>query len=617
MCGINGFNFKDENLIRRMNQVISHRGPDDAGFFVDEGVSLGHQRLSIIDLTERGHQPMFSSDKNLAIIFNGEIYNFREIRKELEGKYSFVSGTDTEVVLNSYKEFGPDCLQFLNGIFSFAIWDKAKGELFLARDRMGVKPLYYHFDSKKFVFSSEIKAILESGVPREICPRAFNLYFKMLYVPAPYTMFKGIKKLLPGHYAILRENKLEIKKYWEVNDFENLKDRGAAVQKIRSGIKDSVKKQLMSDRPVGVFLSGGIDSTAILGITREINPNITKTYSVGFDVDVEAERYNADFYLARKTAKYYHTDHHELMVSGRDVLENIEKIIWHMDEPVANPTIVPMYLLSRMAKKEVAVVLGGDGGDELFGGYPRYYLSHLISKYQKLHPTLRLFLEGGMTLFGKDKMVEKLRTEPGTDRFLSFHAQKNKILSRVLRPNAFKEHSIEDFVDSSFFRSPNFSDDFEKHFMDADRQSWLADESLIRTDKMTMAHGLEERVPILDHRLVELANKIPTKWKLDMRSQNQGKKIWVDAVKEYIPEHILNEKKRGWFSPMSKWLRGDLRDFAYETIGQLDENLFNRTEAIKILDEHVYNQKHDPAKYNLNIIWALITWQVWYNKFMK
>ncbi|MEA3272264.1 MAG: asparagine synthase (glutamine-hydrolyzing) [Patescibacteria group bacterium] len=619
MCGINGFNFKDENLVQRMNQVISHRGSDDAGFFIDDGISLGHQRLSIIDLTKRGHQPMKSQDNNLTIVFNGEIYNFKEIRKELEKKYQFVSGTDTEVVLNSYREFGADCLKFFNGIFSFAIWDRQKKELFLARDRMGVKPLYYWWDGKKFVFSSEIKAILESGVAREICPRAFSLYFRMLYTPAPYTMFKGVKKLMPGHYAVLTcrtPSVLQVKKYWEVSDFENLKDRREAVSKIRSLMKDSISDQLMSDRPVGVYLSGGIDSTAVLGMTREIAPQVTKTYSVGFDVDAQAERYNADFELARKTAKFYGTEHHELMVSGRDVLFNIEKIIWHMDEPVANATVAPMYLLSREAKKEVAVVLGGDGGDELFGGYPRHYFSYLISNFQKLPRPLKSFLEGVMALCGKDRMIEKFRTEAGAERFLSFHAQKDEILSRVLRAGIFNKELAYDFfadnfcMDSRLRGNDNDVEDFEKHFMDVDRQSWLVDESLIRTDKMTMAHALEQRVPILDYRLVELANKIPTKWKIG--SSSQGKKIWVDAVRSYLPPHILQEKKRGWFSPTAKWLRTDLRDFAYDTISQLDDSIFEREEVRRVLDNHISGRE-----YNLNIIWALITWQVWYNRFIK
>lgn len=611
MCGINGFNFKDEILIQRMNQVISHRGPDDAGFFVDSGVSLGHQRLSIIDLSERGRQPMKSQDGNFIIVFNGEIYNFAEIRRNLENKYKFDSATDTEVVLNAYREYGSKCLEMFNGIFAFAIWDNQKKELFLARDRIGVKPLYYYHNPKKFVFSSEIKAILEAGVSREICPRAFNLYFRMLYTPGPYTMFKGVRKLMPGHYAILRGNNLTIKKYWEVEDFEDLKSRGEAVLKIRELIKDSVKIQLVSDRPVGVFLSGGIDSTAILGLTREIAPQITKTYSVGFNVSAQAERYNADFELARETARYYHTDHHELMVSGRDVLENIEKIVWHMDEPVANATMIPMYLLAREAKKDVAVVLGGDGGDELFGGYPRYYLSYLVSNYQKLPTPLKSFLEGVMLFCGKEKVVEKFRSEAGADRFLSFHAQKDKILSKVLKENVFKESLVLDFFDDYFNDQPR---DFEKCFMNIDRQSWLVDESLLRTDKMTMASGLEGRVPILDHRLVELANKIPTKWK--MGTGAQGKQIWVDAVKSYLPPHILKEKKRGWFSPTSKWLRTDLRDFAYDTINQLDDSLFKRDEILKILACHL---ETDPKthRYNLNIIWALINWQVWYNRFIK
>lgn len=616
MCGINGFNFKDETLIQKMNQAVAHRGPDDAGFFVSNNVSLGHQRLSIIDLSSKGHQPMISEDGRFTIVFNGEIYNYKEIREKLAEKYNFKSETDTEVILNAYREYGVNCLNEFNGIFAFAVWDEEKKDLFIARDRLGVKPLYYWQDGDKFVFSSEIKAILEAGAPREIDFESLNLYFRVLYVPAPLTMFKNIFKLLPAHYGIFKWKKFsaqggsafggEIKKYWEITDFTDLKDKKEAVSKIREITKDAVKKQLVSDRTVGVFLSGGIDSTAMLGITREIAPDITKTYSVGFNVDVEAERYNVDFELARKTAEFYKTDHRELNVSGRDVLDNIEKIIWHMDEPVANATVVPMYLLSKMAKQDVAVVLGGDGGDELFGGYQRYYYSAVISKYQKLPSFLRFIL-------GKLIRISKLSIPAGVLRFLSFHAQKDEILSRVLNPNIFKKDTARNFFDKFFeedfcARGASVSDG-EKHFMDADRRSWLVDESLLRADKMTMANGLEQRVPILDYRLVELANKIPTKWKLG--GKERGKEIWIEAMKEYLPEFILKEKKRGWFSPMSKWLRGDLKDFARQTLNELPEDIFNRAECLNILENHI-----NSSEYNLNIIWALIVWQIWYKKFI-
>jgi asparagine synthase (glutamine-hydrolysing) len=623
MCGITGFNFKDENLIQKMNQVVAHRGPDDAGFFVSDGISLGHQRLSIIDLSPKGHQPMISEDGKFTIVFNGEIYNFKEIREKLAGKYNFNSDSDTEVILNAYREYGANCLNEFNGIFAFAIWDEDKKELFIARDRMGIKPFYYWQNGNNFIFSSEIKAILEAGAPREIDMEALNLYFRMLYVPAPLTMFKNIFKLLPAHYGIFKWEKLsaqggsafggEIKKYWEVTDFTDLKNKKEAISKIREITKDAVKKQLISDRPVGVFLSGGIDSTAMLGITREIAPEITKTYSVGFDVHVESERYNADFELARKTAEFYKTDHHELKVSGKDVLENIEKIIWHMDEPVANATVVPMYLLSKMAKKDVAVVLGGDGGDELFGGYQRYYFSRVITRYQKLPLFLRRLIEIGIKISNFKFQISKLNMPPTAERFLAFHEQKSEILARVLRPEVFKKDASRNFFGKFFkenLKSEIVNRQFEKCFMDADRRSWLVDESLLRTDKMTMAQGLEERVPILDYRLVELANKIPTKWKLN--GKERGKKIWIEAMKEYLPEFILNEKKRGWFSPMAKWLRGDLKDFAYATLNELPENIFNRAECLKILENHI-----NASEYNLNVIWALIVWQVWYKTFIK
>jgi len=411
MCGINGFNFKDQKLIEKMNEKIKHRGPDGHGIYLDNNFSLGHRRLSIIDLSEKGKQPMFNEDKSLCLIFNGEIYNFKELKEKLKN-HKFFSNTDSEVILHLYEEYKEDCLKYLNGIFSFAIYDIKNKELFLARDRIGVKPLYYYYDSGKLIFSSEIKAILEHDIKREIDLEAMNHYFRLMYVPAPLTMFKNIFKLKPGHYLKFKD-KIEIKKYWDIKDFKKIKDKKEIIKKIQELIKQSVKGQLISDKPVGLFLSGGIDSTSVLGIAKEFKKDL-KTFSVGFDINDPNRKFNADLDLARKTSKYYGTEHYELLINSKDVLENLEKVIYHMDEPIAEPTQIATYLLSKLAKKHVDVVLGGDGGDELFGGYKRYYYAYLFRFFPFLKSKLHTKL-----MFQDEKEVRRIlkNTKNTTKKF--------------------------------------------------------------------------------------------------------------------------------------------------------------------------------------------------------
>ncbi|OGH87732.1 MAG: asparagine synthase (glutamine-hydrolyzing) [Candidatus Magasanikbacteria bacterium RIFOXYA1_FULL_40_8] len=618
MCGINGFNFSNEELIRKMNAKVKHRGPDGDGVFVCGDASLGHTRLSIIDLSEKASQPMFSRDESLVLVFNGEIYNFQEIRDELRKKgHQFRSNSDSEVILNSYIEYGVDCLQKFNGIFAFAIFDKKDNSFFIARDRIGIKPLYYYWDPStssgraKLVFSSEIKAILEHNIERKINKGALNIYFRTLYVPAPLTMFEGINKLEPASYLIYKNNKLEQKKYWQPSDFTDIANRSEAMAKIKELMKDSVRLQLISDRPVGIFLSGGIDSTVITGLVSELTNDKIKTFSANYDIKVN--KFNIDADLAVRTSKYYQTEHQEVLVTGKDARDNFQKVIWNMDEPVANATQIATYLLSKETSREVAVVLGGDGGDELFGGYERYKLSGLISQYQKMPEILKKIVGEPAINFlkTKNKSIEKLRLIGKADRYLSFMSQEEKNISLFLK-NEYNDKSIV----GRFYEEKYFSEDmkdYEKQFMWADIRSWLPNESLIRSDKMSMAFGLEQRVPILDHRLVELSLKIPTKWKIKGKN---SKAIFKEAMKEYIPEYIMNQPKRGWTSPASGWLRAEMKDLAYETLSPKYnpgmEEFFDFDNIKLMFDNHI-----EKKEYNMNLLWALITFQMWYRHFIK
>jgi len=608
MCGINGFNFNNRILIEKMNKKIQHRGPDGEGFYLDENISLGHRRLSIIDLSERGKQPIFNEDKTLCIIFNGEIYNFRELRKDLETRgHKFISNTDTEVVLHLFEDKKEQCLKLLNGIFAFAIYDIKNKELFLARDRIGVKPLYYYFgpstgsgQMRKLIFSSEIKAILEHDIKREIDLEAFNHYFRLMYVPAPLTMFKGIYKLPQAHYLRLSGERVEINKYWDISTQggsasggQEISSKQEIIEKIQNLMKQSVKGQLISDRPVGVFLSGGIDSTSVLGIAKELTQGKIKTFSVGFDIDDPNNKFNADLKIVRETSKFYNTEHYELIIKSEDILNNLEKVIYHMDEPVAEPTQIATMLLAEYAKKEVVVVLGGDGGDELFGGYKRYYYSYVLSKYLPIIPS-----------FLKTRIYAK------------FMFQKEEEIAKILNKDTNQPKISREFftgVLKSVVRASKGG--FSNQFMLTDLKTWLADESLMRSDKMTMASGLEQRVPILDHHLVELSVKIPSEYK--MLNKNQGKAIFIEAVRKYLPEHVLNsERKKVWMTPASQWLRENLNQKAKEILSPdyVPENkkYFDFNGIQKMFDDHI-----ERKKYNLNLIWALITFQIWSKKYIE
>lgn len=603
MCAINGFNFKDESLIRKMNQATAHRGPDGTGVFLDGQISFGHNRLSILDTSDRAAQPMKSFDGNQIIIFNGEIYNFQELKKELESLYPFKTTSDTEVILAAYQQWGKDCVKRFNGMFAFALWDAKKQELFLARDPIGIKPLYYFWDGKKFIFSSEIKGILETGITRRLNKKAFEHYFRVLYVPEPHTMFENVFKLPPAHRAILKNQKLDIERYWSVEDSRSSAphNHSELVEMVREKVQSGVTRQLVSDRPVGVYLSGGIDSSVVLDSLASIHPRID-TFSVGFELPIkqDMEKFNQDFYLARKTAAHYGTQHHEILLSEEKAIDLFEKAVWHLDEPISNPTIIPMLHLAKFAKEKVAVVLGGDGGDELFGGYERYRLSRIVSAYQRIPGFLRNALSAVSRL-------EKLNTSAGVDRFALFLFQKDEILKQVLSSEYVNERTKQ-FFDEHYFQDWNTSEPFEKHFMNVDRQSWLVDESLMRSDKMSMAAGLEARVPFLDKEIVEMAYQIPLNKKV---SYTNTKIILKQAFANRIPQFLLNQPKRGWFSPGAKWLRHPkMNALAQEMLSSSyyseTKSLFQWNNMLPILKAH-----QEKSQYNFTVLWALLTFQSW------
>lgn len=625
MCGINGFNFIDKGLIHEMNETTKHRGPDDAGLFLSSNFSLGHNRLSILDLSQAGHQPMHSRDKRYTIVYNGEVYNFLDIKKELTAKgHTFISSTDTEVILCAYEEWGSDCLEKFNGMFAFAILDNQTGQLFLARDRVGIKPLYYYHKDKVFIFSSEAKAIFKHKIDKTINKVALNIYFRLLYVPAPLTIWENIYKLEPGHYAFVEGGNIKIERYWEITEKPLIYEKKYLESEISNLLTGSIKMQLVSDRPVGVFLSGGIDSTIVAGVASSFSKNI-KTFSVGFEETAQAEKYNNDAKVARRTAQYFGTTHHEYILSTKDVIDNLENSIYHMDEPISNPIQVVNLLLAREASKQVAVVLGGDGGDELFGGYERYYYNYLIDGYQKIPKFLRknMITEAIFNIVGKSALYEKINTPPGVSRYLNFLAQKEDQIGFFLRKEYNNSVPAKEWYKKLYFNTVD-EKNFTRQFMRTDLFSWLPSESLVRSDKMSMASGLEQRVPFLDHRLVELADRVPLKYKIGEKGAHigeigtgyKGKDILKKAMSTYLPDFVLSQPKWGWFSPAAKWIRGDLKTYFEEVLSpsycEGTRNMFDFDAIQKILKNHQSGQK-----YALNTLWSIFTFQIWYKRFME
>jgi asparagine synthase (glutamine-hydrolysing) len=621
MCGINGFNFFDPDLIRKQSRVTSHRGPDDEGIYTDPNVSLGHNRLAIIDLSAAGHQPMLSSDGRYVIVYNGELYNYQILRKSLIKKGAvFLTKTDTEVILQSYIYFGKDCLRDFEGIFAFAIWDKKKKELFLARDRFGVKPLFYYFDGKKLIFSSEVKGILEHDIPREINKRALATFFRLLYINGPETILKNIYKVQPASYLIYKEGSIFESYFLEATDYSDKYSKREAEEMIRERLTNSVKEQMVADVPVGVFLSGGIDSSIILSLAREASTERIKTFSVGFDLpEPFFQRFNEDYLLAKKTAEYHGTEHFDILLGEAEVAEKFEQVVWHMDDLVYSPTQIANYALAEMASKEVKVVLGGDGGDELFGGYARYYYYYLVNYWQSLPESARksFLIKKIFNISGKENLLARANMS-APDLFWSFMAQKEEKLSRILDPSLSDSQIAKDF----FFSNPFVKEmigraeiDLAKRMMVIDRGTWLVDFSLVRSDKMSMAHGLEQRVPFLDQKLLEISNGIPSRLKI--ASAEQGKKILKSAMQAHIPDFLRDKQKTGWFSPAAKWLRAGLKSHAQDILS--DNYNQGRTAAYvdlgatrQLLEEHNRGQG-----YALNPIWSVMTFQVWYKHFMS
>jgi len=626
MCGIVGkYNLDgspvNPDLITAMSNELIHRGPDDGGVHVEGHVGLGHRRLSIIDLSPLGHQPMATADEKLWIVFNGEIYNFREKRKELEAKgYELRSQSDTEVILYLYREYGKRCLDHLRGMFAFAIWDKEKDLLFLARDRIGKKPLFYACDGKTFLFASEIKSILlDPCVEKRIHWEAFADYFRYLYVPDPKTIYRNIYKLEPGCGLVCAREGMKKERYWEVS-FANPPGKGedAIGADLLKVLGESVKLRMISDVPLGAFLSGGIDSSAVVALMAMQQQGPVTTCSIGFD-----SRDHDEIRYARAIAEKFHTDHHEFTVK-QNVEEVLEDLAYHFDEPFADSSAVPTYYVSRIARRKVTVALAGDGGDENFAGYEKYAYDRVENRLRKalpsalrttaLPPLARMLGRGDHPFFQKGATL--LRTL-GFDAGYGFYLT-NTELNTPLWDELINEDTARGIggYDPSWVTRSRYeeadTDDHLSKILYTDLKTYLPGDILVKVDRMSMAHSLEVRAPLLDHHVVELAASIPAGLKY---RQGEKKYIFKRALADTLPRDILYRKKMGFSVPLAQWLRGEIKEPARRLLMSEDARVnayFNRGALKGIWEAH-----QTGARNFATVLWALLMFELWHRRYMS
>jgi asparagine synthase (glutamine-hydrolysing) len=629
MCGINGIALSsrsglslDRKVVERMRDVIAHRGPDDVGIFIDGNVGLGHRRLSIVDVAS-GHQPMTNEDSSLQITYNGEIYNHADYRDELESRgHVYRTHCDTETILHLYEDHGDHCVDYLRGMFAFAIWDANKRELFIARDRLGVKPLYYvHTDDGSLYFGSEIKTLFEAGaIQPEINFRALPDYLANHATSGEETLYRGVKRLLPGHTLLWRDGELRIKEYWDVN-FSKTEDNGRTdkdyIAEWYELFRTSVRLRLMADVPLGMFLSGGIDSSAIAAVMSGMVDEPIRTFSVAF-----AEREANELAYARIVAEAYKTDHHEVVVSPEEFFNALPRLVWHEDEPLAHPSSVALYFVSLLASRHVKVVLTGEGSDELLAGYGRYrktILNLSLGKfYHSVTPSvLRDAVHGGVKGLPTSRMRQKLlRSFLGVtpeiesiyfDNFAVFPlAMQSHLLTSAAREQI---GPLDPYAGVREVLDRTDANSLLDRLLYADIKTYLH-ELLMKQDQMSMATSVESRVPFLDHKLVEFTCSLPEKLKL---RGGTTKYILREAMKGVLPEAILSRSKMGFPVPIGAWFRGAYRSVIDEYVlseRAMSRGIFNADFVCDLVQRHQSGaENHDER------LWALVNFEIWQRQF--
>lgn len=610
----------EASLVQQMMDLQTHRGPDDEGMYVEQKVVLGHRRLSIIDL-HAGKQPICNEDGTVWVVYNGEIYNFPELRAELETcGHTFKSNTDTEVIVHLYEEIGVKAVERLRGMFAFAVWDKRKQLLLLARDRVGIKPLYYVNTGKALLFASEIKSLLaDPTVERRINPRAIDRFLTYYYLPGKETLFQGIYKLDPGHYLTIQNGQMTKQRYWDLH-FETSPRWtrfDEAVEALQLLLRNSVKDHMISDVPVGVLLSGGVDSTGVLRYAVDQTRKRISTFTVGFS----KEEFEDERPYAQLAAQHYGTLHHEITIGADDFYDFLPKYVWHMEEPVCEPPAVALYFVSRLARESgVKVLLSGEGGDEAFGGYTKYrnllVLEGLKSAFGPARGSLRFMLEmlGAVGLNGFKKYAS-LVDRPLSQYYFSCTATPDTPFNSLKRSLYSRDFS-ESLVGISNEPTRRLFDQLENmpvlhQLLYVDTKTWLPDDLLIKADKMTMATSVELRVPLLDHQLLEFSASLPEHFKVQRWST---KRILKAALKDSVPLAILNRKKAGFPIPYDRWLRKEMKDFVFETI--LGKNSALRAYFMEDTLIHLL-QEHQKGQGGSQEVFSLLMLELWHQQFVS
>jgi asparagine synthase (glutamine-hydrolysing) len=624
VCGICGkFNFDRDNrvspdVVKAMADMIQHRGPDDEGFFVSGPIGLGFRRLSIIDL-QTGHQPLSNEDGSVWIVFNGEIYNYQELRTFLLGRgHIFKTQTDTEVIVHLYEEMGEKCVEKLRGMFAFAIWDNRNKTLFIARDRVGIKPLYYWLSDRSLIFASEIKALLaDPEVEPELVPEMIDRFLTFYYVPGEETLLRNIFKLAPGSYMIVRDGKAEIKQYWDLAFSSQPRKLVDAEDELLTLLDECVRMHMVSDVPVGFLLSGGVDSTAMLGMAGGKTERKLSSFTLGFSEPGLADERP----YARLAAKTYGSEHHEMTITARQFADFVPQFAWYMEEPVCEPQAIALYYVTRMAKDYVKVLISGEGGDEAFAGYPIYRNVLWLERLKKVLGPLNGMLSSALT--AANRTLHSPRIAKYSPLFkLPFPSY---YYSRTSSPSRFFNLNSGSLYSSSFAKNVNrtFSQQAVQRLMTgnkggpvntmlyADTKSSLPDDLLLKADKMTMANSIELRVPFLDHKFLEFAAALPENFKVHNFTT---KYIAKTALKHRVPHEILHRKKVGFPVPYERWMRTDLKDWVRDILldsKTVSRGYFNRACIEQLIDEDIRLHSHPKE------ILSLVSLELWHRAFLQ
>ena len=619
MCGIAGFadsaaagRPNEFNLVHRMCEVIRHRGPDDEGIHVEPGVGLGMRRLSIIDLAG-GRQPIHNETNSVWVVFNGEIYNYRELRAELEALgHRFYTSSDTESIVHAYEQWGEDAFRRLRGMFGIALWDRSTRTLLLARDRAGQKPLHYAERNGRLYFASEIKSLLAAGaVEPSLNLAALDHYLTFLYTPRDASIFEGVQKLPPGHYLRWRDGRAEVRQYWQIGAQETFRGSEAdAVQALGAVLQDAVRSHMVSDVPLGAFLSGGVDSSAVVGMMSRASSRPVKTFSIGFD-DPEFD----ELEHARTVAAHFGTDHHEFVVRP-DGLSILDDLIGHFDEPFADSSAIPTWYVSEIARRHVTVVLSGDGGDELFGGYDRYIPHARVAAFDRLPlPGLRAAASLTWPLLphgakGKNFLRHVARDDAGRylDSIAQFHAdERASLYSGDLRSRL--RGDAEAALARHFDRFAALPHD--SRMMRFDFETYLPEDVLTKVDRMSMAHSIESRVPLLDNLVIDFAATLPA----DMKIRNGRRKhIFKETLRTLLPDTILDRRKQGFGIPLGTWFRGGLTGLFSDVLDSprtRQRGYFEPAFVSRLLREHLDGERDHTLR-----LWQLLVFELWHRHYL-